>query len=176
MTDSSVTIRAVTGEDAARIAEIYNWYIENTSYTFEQQTLTVEQAAERLQKASERHPWLVLERQGRVDGFAYAGEFRTRAAYRQSLETTVYLDQACRGGGLGMRLYESLFGLLRQTDAHVAVAVIALPNPRSVALHEKLGFVKVGHLAEIGRKFDQWVDTGYWLLRLRGHVDVDRDS
>jgi len=172
--DSAVTIRPAGTGDAVRIAEIYNWYVENSFFTFEQEPLTASRAEERLQKAGPFHPWLVLVLDGRVNGFAYAGEFRSRAAYRQSVETTIYLDKDCRGGGLGLRLYESLIEELRTTDVHTAVAVIALPNPQSVALHEKLGFVKVGQLAEIGRKFDRWIDTGYWQLSLGTMADAGR--
>ncbi len=166
-TDTSILSRSARLSDAGWIADIYNWYVENTFITFEAQPLSNEIVELRLQKAGANCPWLVAEEAGKVIGFAYAGEFRARAAYRHSLETTIYLDPSCQGKGVGRQLYAALIDELQSTDAHVLIAVIALPNPQSVALHEKLGFVKVGHLAEIGRKFDRWVDTGYWHRKLR---------
>ena len=99
-------------------------------------------------------------------GFTYASEFRARAAYQHSVETTIYLDRNHVGKGNGILLYKRLIELLADSSIHALIAIIALPNESSVALHEKLGFVKVGRLPEIGRKFGRWVDTGYWQMTL----------
>ena len=85
-----------------------------------------------------------------------------RSAYRRSVESTIYLDDDCAGQGLGTTLYSALLDILVDQQVHCVLAGIALPNPGSVALHEKLGFEKVAHLAEVGNKFDRWVDVGYW--------------
>jgi phosphinothricin acetyltransferase len=117
----------------------------------------------------------VLEQGGRVLGFAYAGTFRSRSAYRYSVETTIYLDREAQGKGLGTRLYEALIDRLRATPAHLLIAIIALPNDRSVGLHEKLGFEKAGHLQQVGRKFDRWIDVGHWQLLL-GSENADQSK
>lgn len=111
-------------------------------------------------------PWLVLEEGNTITGYAYSGLWRTRSAYRHTVETTVYLAPDAVGGGRGTLLYTTLLGLLREQGLHTAMGVIALPNDASVALHEKLGFHRAGLFSEVGRKFDRWVDVGYWQLVL----------
>ncbi len=103
---------------------------------------------------------------GAVVGWAYATAWKARSAYRFSVETTVYVAASHQGRGIGAALYGALLGDLRGRELHSAVGGIALPNPASVALHEKLGFKKIAHFAEVGRKFDRWVDVGYWQLIL----------
>lgn len=157
-------IRQATEQDAARIAEIYNWYIENTVITFEQLTVAELDMQARINKAGELYPWFVIEQQGVVCGFAFAAEFKPRGAYSQTVETTIYIDKDELGRGIGRHLYQHLIDQLQRTSIHVLVSTIALPNPQSIALHEKLGYTKCGHLVEAGRKFDKWVDVGYWQL------------
>lgn len=89
-----------------------------------------------------------------------------RQAYRFSVETSVYLDRQQTGQGAGRMLYEALLAELRQRELHLAIAGIAQPNEASVRLHERLGFKKVAHFGEVGRKFGNWVDVGYWQLQL----------
>jgi L-amino acid N-acyltransferase YncA len=105
---------------------------------------------------------------GTVLGFAYSGWFRTRPAYAGTRETSIYLQAAARGQGLGRRLYEVLLDRLRADGMHLAVAVVATPNPASVALHEALGFRVVGTFREIGHKFGGYVDTTWYQLPLAG--------
>jgi L-amino acid N-acyltransferase YncA len=109
---------------------------------------------------------LVIEDGTGVVGFAYSAAFRPRPAYAQTRETSVYVAPEAVGVGLGSLIYLQLLSLLREDGMHLAVAVIAQPNPASVALHEKLGFELVGTLQEVGRKFDRWVDTGWYQLPL----------
>lgn len=82
------------------------------------------------------------------------------------MESSVYVDAAAAGHGLGTLLYRALLDELRGRDVHMVIGGIAQPNERSVALHERLGFRKVAHFSEVGRKFGRWVDVGYWELRL----------
>lgn len=110
---------------------------------------------------------LVVEGEADVVGYAYSGEFRSRPAYAQTRETSVYLTADAVGVGVGTRIYSQLLSLLRADGMHLAVAVIAQPNPASVALHEKHGFELVGTLQEVGRKFDKWVDTRWYQLALQ---------
>ncbi len=160
-------IRPVISSDAEAIAQIYNHYIKNTIITFEEEPVSPQEMANRIQSINaEALPWLVAEHEGIVVGYAYATKWRVRAAYRFSVETTVYLDSGCIGRGFGKMLYEAILLILKQKGFHTAVGGIALPNVNSVALHERLGFVNVAVLKEIGYKFNQWIDVGYWQKRL----------
>jgi len=159
-------IRAVEVTDAERVAAIYNHYIEHTIVTFEEEPLPVEAVAARIARFMADYPWLVYERDGRVAGYAYAAPWHERSAYRRSAETTVYVDADSLRLGIGSALYQALLQILRERGYHSAAGGIALPNDASVALHEKLGFRKVAHFGEVGRKFDRWIDVGYWQLLL----------
>lgn len=163
-------IRAATASDAERICGIYNHYIRTTTITFEEQALQAEDLAQRIADVTANLPWLVYEAGGAVAGYAYAAAFHQRSAYRHSVESTIYLAQDARGNGIGRELYAALIARLRAQGLHCVLGVIALPNPASVALHERLGFEKVGHLAEVGRKLGRWIDVGYWQLMLGAHA------
>lgn len=158
-------IRSASQEDACRVTDIYNHYIRNTIITFEEVPVSTADMAARILGVQEAGlPWLVAQQEDAVVGFAYAGEWKGRCAFRHSVEITVYLDANSLGEGWGSSLYEALLGALRQGTTHVAIAGIALPNPQSIALHEKFGMQKVAHFAEVGYKFDQWIDVGYWQI------------
>lgn len=161
-----MTIRACTTADAAAICEIYNHYVRHTVVTFEEVPVAVGEMAQRILDVTARFPWLVAEENGMLVGYAYAMPWKLRSAYRFSVESTVYVARDCIGRGLGTALYRDLIAGLRTLDVHCAVGGIALPNPASIALHEKAGFKKIGQFVEIGRKLDRWVDVGYWELIL----------
>ena len=153
-------------DDASAIAAIYNYYILHTVVTFEEVVISAEEMAERIRTVTARFPWLVLEEEGKIKGYAYAGEWKTRSAYKYTVESSVYLAAAEIGRGMGTALYEALFEKLQPLKIHAVIGGISLPNAASVALHEKMGFEKIGHFAAVGYKFDQWVDVGYWELLL----------
>lgn len=160
-------IRPVASDDAGTIAGIYNHYVLHTVITFEEQAVSAKEMNGRIGQAiADGMPWLVAELEGRILGFAYASKWKTRSAYRFSVETTVYLDLSAQGHGIGNRLYEELLGLLRKEGFHVVLACIALPNKASVALHEKFGLRQVALFEEAGFKFGRWVDVGYWQAKL----------
>ena len=160
-------IRAATTADCDAIARIYEHYVLTTIVSFEEQSVSSAQITERIATVRAAGlPWLVAEEGGRVVGYAYASKWHARAGYRFTVESTVYLDPTATGRGTGSLLYEALLTAVRPTGAHVVMATIALPNPVSVALHEKFGFAKVGHLREIGFKLERWIDIGYWQLTL----------
>jgi len=177
-------IRACRPQDAAQLCSIYNHYVEETAISFEQEVLTERAMARRVEEVMSHHPWLVFEEDGAggdaanaagtILGFAYGSPWRSRAAYRHSVETTVYLDRAATGRQIGSALYAALIDRLAARGAHVLVGVIALPNDASEALHAKLGFERVGILPEIGHKFDRWVDVAYWSLDLSRHTTAAR--
>ena len=160
-------IRLASASDAAAIARIYNYYVLNTVITFEQLAVSDIEMAKRIQEIAEIPlPWLLAEKDGDVIGFAYASKWKTRYAYRYSVESTVYLDPAHTGNGLGSELYGELLLALREHSVHSVMGGIAQPNPGSVALHEKHGFQKVAYLKEVGCKFDKWIDVAYWQILL----------
>lgn len=157
-------IRPADTGDAQGIASIYNHYITDTVVTFEESTLSGDEMAGRIRDIlSLDLPWLVaVGDTGEIVGYAYASRWNGRCAYRYAVEITVYLSHQFTSQGLGSRLYEALFSQLRKHSMHVVIGGIALPNPASIALHEKFGMEKVAHFKEVGFKFDQWIDVGYW--------------
>jgi L-amino acid N-acyltransferase YncA len=158
-----MTIRPATPSDAEAIAAIYNYYVTQTIVTFEEETVAPSEMLRRMEEVQLASlPWLVGEVDGRVAGYAYAGKWKGRSGYRFSAEVTVYLDPAHLGRGLGSRLYDRLFEILRSCGTHAIMGGIALPNTASVALHEKFGLEKVAHFKAVGFKFDRWIDVGYW--------------
>lgn len=159
-------IRSATYEDAEQITAIYNHYVENTVVTFEAQHIAKSDMAKRVTAGSSRYPWLVSEIDGVLRGFAYASEWKPRVAYEKTVEITIYVAADHLGEGVGFPLYGFLIDQLREQGVHCALGGIALPNPASIALHEKLGFRKVGELQEVGWKMGQWVNVGYWELLL----------
>ena len=159
-------IRLATTADAAAIARIYAPFCTNSAITFETEALSADQMAERLRKLGEKYPWLVMEVNGDVAGYAYAGPHHERAAYRWATNVSVYVDDQYRRSGIGRRLYESLFNVLRLQGFVQAIAGITLPNDPSVGLHESLGFKLVGVYRNIGHKMGSWRDVGWWQLTL----------
>lgn len=155
-------IRNVIKEDLSAICGIYNYYIRHTIVTFEEQEIDVKEMERRVNQVTTKFPWIVYEENGSVIGYAYASSWKERSAYRFSVEGTVYLDNNHTGKGVGIKLYEHLLHELKKNNIHYIIGGISLPNEASVGLHEKLGFKKCAHFSEVGRKFDQWIDVGYW--------------
>jgi L-amino acid N-acyltransferase YncA len=159
-------IRSATAADAQAICSIYNHFILQSTVTFEETAITPDDMAARMAAGSGRLPFLLAEIDGAVAGYAYAAPWKTRSAYRYTVESSVYVAPGFAGMGLGSRLYQALLQDLRERDVHAVLAGIALPNSASVGLHEAFGFAKVGQMREVGRKFGQWLDVGYWQLVL----------
>lgn len=159
-----MNIRKVELDDAAQVAEVYNYYIKNTHQTFETEPLSAEEMRERIAETIEKYPYLVAEEDGEIWGYAYAAQFKLRQAYAYSAEVSIYVKNAAKQKGIGTSLYEKLFDELAETNIHAMVAGISLPNDASVKFHEKLGFTKVAHFRQIGYKLGRWIDVGYWEL------------
>jgi len=159
---SSTSIRPAVPDDARAICGIYNGYVLGTTITFEARVVPVPEMAARITTVSGRYPWLVADSEAGVLAYAYASEWRARAAYGHAAESTIYVREDATGSGIGYPLYLELLERLRGLDFHAVVGCIALPNPGSVAFHERCGFRKVGHFPEVGRKFERWVDVGFW--------------
>jgi L-amino acid N-acyltransferase YncA len=163
MKDQKYKIRNAISADAAEIAQIYNHYITETIITFEEETVSIDIIEKRIKEIqSLQLPWYVAEQDGIVLGYAYAGKWKERSAYRYSMEVTVYLRPDQAGKGVGSALYGKLLPVLAAKGIHVAVGVIALPNEGSVKLHEKMGFRKAAQFNEVGFKFNRWIDVGCW--------------
>ena len=161
-------IRPVTLEDAPELVRIYAPYVEKTAITFEYDVPSIKEFEGRIEKILQRFPYLVAEEDGQVLAYAYASTYYDRSAYDWAVEVSVYVDQDYRGQGLGTRLYEALEIELEASGYLRFLACIALPNPASIALHEKRGYVKVAHFPEIGYKFDQWLDNVWMQKTIEG--------
>lgn len=161
-------IRDACAGDGAQLAAIYNHYVASTIITFEVEAVAADDMRGRIAAVHDDGlPWLVaLDAAGDILGYAYASRWRARAAYRRSVESSIYLAPGATGRGIGRALYERLLDQLRARGLHTVIGGAALPNAASVALHEALGFTQVAHLREVGRKFGRWIDVGYWQLCL----------
>ncbi|MEL7499981.1 MAG: N-acetyltransferase family protein [Planctomycetota bacterium] len=161
-------IRDVTIDDAARITEIYNYYIRETVITFEIEEVNSQDFAERIQGTVGRgHPYLVIEQDDRVVGYAYADRWRHRVAYQHTVEAGIYLDHQAIGNGLGYQLYAGLIERLRAAGRyHVVIGGLTVPNEASERLHARLGFENVALFKQVGRKFDRWLDVRMMQLTL----------
>jgi len=152
--------------DARQVAAIYYPYVINTPITFESEPPDGNEMSSRMENVLTSYPWLVCVHDDEVMGYAYGSQFRTREAYDWSVETTVYVREAAHGLGIGSALYTSLLECLRLQGYVSAVGVIALPNDKSVMLHEKLGFSQDGILPSAGYKNGTWYDVGLWWKKL----------
>jgi phosphinothricin acetyltransferase len=156
-------IRPVELSDAAAIAAIYRPIVDSTIISFEEDAPGTEEMSRRIAAiTAASYPWLAAEKDGQVKGYAYACRHRERAAYRYSVDVSVYVAQDARNAGIASALYETLFAQLAQRGFHRAFAGIALPNQASIALHRRFGFEPVGIYKEVGRKFDRWLDVSWW--------------
>ena len=163
----NLSVRSAAEADAEAIARIYNYYVQNTVITFEEEPVPAQVMATRVAEVQGVPlPWLVAEHGSSIVGYAYANKWKVRSAYRYSVETTIYLDHGHEGRGIGTRLYTELLRALREGGIHVAIGGAALPNEASVALHERLGFEHVATFRQVGFKHDRWVDVAYWQVLL----------
>lgn len=167
-------IRPVVPEDAARLLEIYAPYVEETAITFEYDVPTTEEFRKRIERIIARYPYLVIEIGGVIQGYAYAGVFKDRAAYDRSCEMTIYLARDAVGGGLGRKLYEALEEALRARGMLNLYACIGVPEQddeyldhNSEQFHEHMGYTKVGTFHQCGYKFGRWYNM-IWMEKMIG--------
>ncbi|MDA0182853.1 GNAT family N-acetyltransferase [Solirubrobacter phytolaccae] len=158
-----MVVRPATPEDAPACAAIYAPYVTDTAVSFE---LEPPDAAEMARRMAAAHAWLVLEDEGEVVGYAYAGTFHPRVAYRWATETSVYLRQGFARRGGGRALYEVLLPLLKARGFTAAIAGMTLPNDGSEGLHRAFGFEPVGTYRRIGWKLGAWHDVAWAQLML----------
>ena len=170
-----VTIRDAKLEDAKRLLEIYDYYVKNTAITFEYDTPTVEEFRERMINTMQKYPYLVIEKNGSIVGYTYAGPFVGRAAYDWSCETTIYLDHNAKKSGFGRKLYEALESVLFDMGILNLYACIGYPEKEeeylttnSADFHAYMGYEKVGEFHHCGYKFNRWYHM-IWMEKIIGN-------
>lgn len=166
-----MTIRLATPADAKGILDIYRPYIENSSITFETETPSIVALGERIDNYLQHWPWLVCEIDGTIAGYAYGSRYRERTAYQWCIECSVYIHDDYLKAGVASALYSSLFEIFRKQGYYTVYAVINLPNDRSVAFHEKMGFQHFADFKKVGYKLGKWKTVGWWQLILRDYND-----
>jgi L-amino acid N-acyltransferase YncA len=164
-------IRCANRDDAAGVLAIYAPIVNETAISFEFEPPTLGQMQERIESTLERLPWLVAEQGEQLVGYAYASRYRQRAAYQWSVEVSAYVHADARRSGVARALYRALLGILKDLSYRTALAGITLPNDASVAFHESMGFTPVGVYQNVGYKFRNWHDVGWWQLALGEYVD-----
>ena len=172
LTDDSIRLRLAEATDAVQIAAIYAPFCLETAVSFETTAPDEATMRERISTLTQRYPWLVaVTEMGDVLGYAYASKHRERAAYRWSVDFTVYLAPAAKRRGIGTALYRALTKICQCLGYYRAFAGITLPNEASVRLHEKVGFRPIGIYRRIGFKLGKWHDVGWWGLDLAPQRD-----
>jgi phosphinothricin acetyltransferase len=165
MTMTIPLIRSATLDDAPALLQIYRPFIENTAVSFEMQVPSINEFASRIDNSLKGWAWLVAEVDGQIAGYAYGGSHRERAAYRWSVETSVYLHHAFHRHGIASALYAELLDMLTEKGYCNAYAGATLPNDASIGFHRSLGFEWIGVFKRVGWKFGQWHDVA-WMHRV----------
>jgi phosphinothricin acetyltransferase len=167
MAADPVIIRPAEEADAPAMLAIYRPYVEHTAISFEQELPSPDEFAARVRKYAATWACLVAEAEGQVLGYAYGSSHRERAAYKWSVETTIYVAPQAQRRGIGRRLYAALIPRLESAGYCNAYAGVALPNPASVGLHRAVGFTPIGTFPRVGYKFGEWRDVAWFHLALR---------
>ncbi|WP_205473531.1 GNAT family N-acetyltransferase [Nocardioides sp. SYSU D00038] len=160
--DRAVSVRPATAADLPAVMAVYDDQVRTAISTFDLEPPPESVWRQRLEQPEPGDHFLVAEVGGRVVGHARSGGYRPRPAYRHTREVSIYLADDGRGRGVGRALYDELHARMAADDVHAALAVVALPNPASEALHRALGYERVGVLAEVGHKLGRWVDTALY--------------
>ncbi len=174
------TIRNAVIEDASRILEIYNYYVKNTAISFDYETPALDEWIARMVRTMSRYPYLVVEENGVIQGYAYAGSFVGRAAYDWSCEMTIYLDHNVQKCGMGRKLYETMEQELGKMGILNLYACIGYPDKddeylttNSADFHAHLGYTRVGLFHKCGYKFGRWYHM-IWMEKIIGkHEEIE---
>lgn len=164
--DGSPIIRPATESDAAAIRDIYNHSVRHSTATYQEIPESLEDRLRWLASHGPAHPVLVAEIGATVAGWASLSPFHPRSAFRHTVESSVYIHENHHRQGIARLLMRDLIARARTAGHHVILAIISADQTPSVRLHESLGFTKAGHLHEVGRKFDRWLDLVTFELKL----------
>lgn len=174
----TITIRTANLDDAAALLAIYAPYVKGTAITFEYEVPSLEEFQGRIAHTLRRYPYIVAVEDGEILGYAYTGPFGERAAYRWSVETSIYLRQDVRGKGLGKRLYAELARISKAQNVQNLYACIAYPDHddayltgNSVAFHTHLGYTILGRFPRCGYKFNTWYNMTWMEKTLGKHKE-----
>lgn len=178
-----MTIRTATIADASRLLEIYAYYVKNTAISFEYDVPSLEEFRNRIAGTLKKYPYLAIEEDGIIRGYAYAGAFKARAAYAHSCEVSIYVDHSAKGRGYGRALYEALEQELKGIGILNLYACIGDPEVEdeyltrnSEQFHQYMGFTKVGTFHKCGYKFGRWYNM-IWMEKIIGeHYDAKTSS
>ncbi len=164
-------IRDAQTEDAPRLVEIYSYYITDTAVSFEYEVPTVDEFKARIIKIKEKYPYLVCEKDGAIVGYVYASAYSPREAYDWTIATSIYVDKNIHRQGIGAKLYDALEERLKKQGIVNLLAGVAYCDPEdeyltqdSFKFHTRMGYEKVAHMKEIGKKFDRWYDL-LWMQK-----------
>lgn len=160
-------IRKVCIEDAEQLVVIYNYYVLNSVVTFDNIPFKADFFEDKIKTISTQFPFYVYEENNEILGYAYATIWRLKPAYKHTVESTIYLKHSATGKQIGTKLYSYLLAELKKQNYHAIIGGLSLPNDASIRLHQKLGFKKVAHYKEVGRKFNKWVDVAFWQLNFQ---------
>ncbi len=168
-------IRPVTNADAAKLLDIYSYYVKNTAITFEYDVPSVEEFESRIKSITQKFPYICVEKDGKILAYAYANTFKPRQAYQWNVELSIYVEKSARKTGLGRALYESLEADLKKLGIINLYACIGVPNEtedeylnfNSQKFHEHMGFKTVGTFKNCGKKFDRWYAM-IWMEKIIG--------
>ena len=159
-------IRFVEEKDIESLVAIYNYYIENTTYTLELMPLSVDEFYARAEKIRERFPYLVYEEGGEILGYAYLNDFNPRGGYRFTADLSLYVAPSARGRGIGRALYEAIEPRAKEMGICNILSLITSENEASLAFHDALGFERVANIDNIAHKFDRWIGLCYSIKRI----------
>jgi L-amino acid N-acyltransferase YncA len=174
---TDITIRPATADDAEALVDIYAPYVEHTAITYEYAVPSVSEFRSRIINTLKTYPYIVAEKERLIVGYAYAGQFKERAAYSWCVETTIYVKSDFKRGGIGSLLYTKLEDILRLQNILNLNACIACPakedeylNKDSIRFHERMGFTRVGEFHNCGYKFNRWYNMVWMEKSIGEHV------
>lgn len=163
-------IRHVEIKDAQKLLEIYSYYVENTAITFEYDTPSLEEFTDRIKSISKKYPYIVIEEENEIIGYAYANVFKDRAAYNWTVEYSIYVSYEFSGQGVGIYLHNEIVKRLQEKNISTIEACITYPNEASIKFHEKLGYKKVAHFNKVGYKFNKWHDVVWYEKKIKEQI------
>ncbi len=164
---AAVTLAPIAPEDIAACTELYNCYIENTCITLEEEPVTPEEFGARVARITKDYPYIVArDGAGEPIGYAYLDVFNARSAYRCTADLSIYVDRACRGSGVGQKLYAEIERLGRERGIENLISIITSDNEGSLRFHRKNGFTEIGVMPAVAFKFGKYLDVSFFQKHL----------